>query len=129
MVASGEPPLWLRCRCRQTAGALADREHETADRLITGSLPSTGAAGGLCPTRSGPAYVAVPEVGEDGEDAAVGVVGLGEAQLREDVADVLAHGRVGHDEAPGAGPLSRASACRAGTRPAPRRPVPSAALS
>jgi len=41
------------------------------------------------------------EVGKDSEDSAVGVVGLREAELGEDVADVLADGCLGDDELAG----------------------------
>src|SRR5258708_8983635 len=50
-----------------------------------------------------PALVVASEVGQDGEDPAVGVVGLGEAELGEDVADVLSDGRFGGDEVAGDG--------------------------
>ena len=43
------------------------------------------------------------EVGQDGEDPAVGVVGLREAELGEDVADVPADGRFGDEEFAGDG--------------------------
>jgi len=45
--------------------------------------------------------VAASEVGQDGQDAAVGVVGLGEVEFGEDVADVFADGRLGDDESSG----------------------------
>ena len=41
------------------------------------------------------------EVGEYGDDAAVGVVGLGDVEFREDVSDVCFDGALAHDEATG----------------------------
>jgi hypothetical protein len=41
------------------------------------------------------------KVGEDGQDPAVGFVGLGQPEFGEDVADVFADGRFGDDEVSG----------------------------
>jgi hypothetical protein len=46
----------------------------------------------------------VPEVGEDGEDAAVVVGGLAEVELPEDLADVRVDGSLRDDEPFGDGP-------------------------
>lgn len=66
----------------------------------TGNPSGRGGPGGQGPgTRSG------PQVGQDGQDPAVGLVGRGEVELGEDAADVLAHGRLGDDQGAGDRPV------------------------
>src|SRR5712691_4534499 len=69
-------------------------------------LTAPGAGSAVSPAARGGVFcllalAVVSEVGQDGEGPAVGVVGLREAALEQDVSDVLAHGCLGDDELPG----------------------------